>query len=286
MNFITHTNFFNFLDKLRSQYEVYVPTKKGNHRFYKKYTALADDIVVGEVRAFEPLKAFFTRAKEKVAEDFKDTIPHQEDKPFAVVGAKACDLKGFQVQDHVFGQPGDEDPFYKKTREQNLIISADCTLVLETCYCLALGVSPFPQECFDINLSSGPEGFLVETGSLKGEELVKANGSLFETADSNLISQKEIKRKKIAEQVENNIRENAVPGQDQFENIIEKNYKSPLWEEEAKTCVECGACNTVCPTCHCFLLSDQKNDKHLMRYRSWDSCMLKEQYRMRCLSFF
>ena len=60
-----------------------------------------------------------------------------------------------------------------------------------------------------------------------------------------------------------------------FEGIIEKNYVAPLWEEEAQTCVECAACNMICPTCHCFLLYDQKKEDLMARFRVWDSCMLK-----------
>ena len=58
--------------------------------------------------------------------------------------------------------------------------------------------------------------------------------------------------------------------------MIEKKYTSELWEDEAKTCVECGACNTICPTCHCFLLYDQKNEQQMRRLRIWDSCMIKD----------
>jgi len=48
-----------------------------------------------------------------------------------------------------------------------------------------------------------------------------------------------------------------------------------MWEEEAKACVECGACTLICPTCHCFLLYDQKDEARMARLRVWDSCMFK-----------
>ena len=72
----------------------------------------------------------------------------------AIVGVKACDLKGFLVQDQVFCK-GCQDPFYGRAREDNLIISADCTQVIDTCFCLALDVNPYPESHFDINLSRG-----------------------------------------------------------------------------------------------------------------------------------
>jgi ferredoxin len=38
------------------------------------------------------------------------------------------------------------------------------------------------------------------------------------------------------------------------------------------TCVECGGCNFICDTCHCFLLSDKGDAKENKKLRTWDSC--------------
>ena len=92
MHYLSREHLENLLKILKRDYDVFVPVKKGDQRFYKLYTTPSEDIVVGEVRPFEPLKAFFTRAREKVAEGFGAEVPHAQDKPLALVGAKACDL--------------------------------------------------------------------------------------------------------------------------------------------------------------------------------------------------
>lgn len=84
--YISNDNLIKLLDALKSDYEVFVPVKKNDRRFYKKYTQFSDDIVIGEVRPSEPLKAFFSRAREVVAEGFETDIPHSGDRPFAIVG--------------------------------------------------------------------------------------------------------------------------------------------------------------------------------------------------------
>ena len=276
MTYIPQNNLMKLLENLAKDYEVYVPVKKGSQRFYKKFTAPSDDIVIGEVRAFEPLKAFFSRAREVVAHGFYSAVPHAEDKPIAIVGVKACDLKGFKVQDHVFQGDDCPDPFYVKNRTENLIISADCTTAIDTCFCLAVGVQPHPQENFDLNLSAVDKGFVVAVGSDKGQKLVDTYASLFEDTPPDAIDQQTVLRATVVKQVEKNIKTNNVPHQDRYAGIIEKNFEADIWEDEAKNCVECGACNTICPTCHCFLLYDQKDEKKMERLRIWDSCMIKD----------
>jgi len=276
MDYISKYNLFKLLDTLKEDYKIFVPVKKGSQLFYKKFENHTDDIVIGEIRPFEPLKVFFTQAREVVAEGFSDDVPGAEKKPFAIIGVKACDLKGFKVLDHVFKDKDCPDPFYINNRKRNLIIASDCTCAINTCFCLALGIKPHPQADFDLNLSKARDGFVVEAGSQKGEEIIKRNSALFEKASKGAISDKDELRAKVIKEVEKSIKESEVPRQDQYKGIVEKGYKSDIWADEANQCVECGACNAVCPTCHCFLLYDQKDEQKMERLRIWDSCMIKD----------
>lgn len=276
MHYLSLPNFFKFLENLREDYQVYAPIKKANQRFYKRFQQSDSDILIGEVRAFEPLKSFFSLARERVADDFKSGIPQLRDKPFAIIGVKACDLKGFKIQDYVFKDGDCPDPLYLKMREENLIISADCTSCLDTCFCLALGSKPYPEENFDINLSQVRGGFILESGSEKGSKLLEKNSFLLEQPGNEFLKEKDDQRNKVIKRIEKNIEDNEIPYQESLKGIIEANFDSDIWADEAKTCVECGACNTICPTCHCFFLYDQKNLTSMARLRVWDSCMIKD----------
>jgi formate hydrogenlyase subunit 6/NADH:ubiquinone oxidoreductase subunit I len=276
MKFISRENLFVLLDGLKADYDVLVPYKKGIFRFYQSYISPSENIVIGEVRTTEPLKGFFTPAIEKVAEDFNPEIPTEKRKPFAIVGVKACDLHGFLIQDQVFLKPDRPDPFYARAREDNLIISADCTLALDTCFCLALGHNPYPESHFDINLSEVEGGFVVEAGSTKGRQTLESFKMLFEEASDSALENKGKIRKRTVAEVQSKIEEHEVPHQDQYQGMIERNYESKIWEEEAKRCVECGGCTMICPTCHCFVLSDQKEGDQFSRCRQWDSCMFRD----------
>ncbi|MFA5976346.1 MAG: 4Fe-4S dicluster domain-containing protein [Elusimicrobiota bacterium] len=273
------TDLAGFLNKLSDRFDVFVPVKKQNQRFFQKYTAVADNLVIGEVRPFEPLKAFFSRARERIAEGFSSDNPTPR-KPQAIVGVKACDLKGLKIQDHVFKNHGFPDPFYNRNRVDNLIISADCTCAIDTCFCLAVGVKPYPTEDFDLNLSLLEDRFLVEAGSDKGSNWLQQHASLFKRVTDKDVQLRDEQRVRVVQAVEQNLKTHEVPNQERFSGMIERNFASGIWEDEAKTCVECGACTQICPTCHCFLLYDQKEGDTLMRSRVWDSCMLKDYARV------
>lgn len=276
MYYISDSNFKLFLEKLNKEYNVIVPAKKGKKIFYRNYSGNGDSFEIGEVRASDPLKAFFFCAREKVAFNFEETISPGDKRPLCIVGVKACDLKGFKVQDHVFANDEYKDPFYMEKRQENLVISADCTGIIDTCFCTALGIQPRPEDNFDINVSRISGGFIAEAGSEKGITIIEKNNDLF----TNPSGSQEQERKKNRETVKNavieNIKATGIPYQERFKGMIEKNFTSDLWLEESKKCVECGACNTICPTCHCFLLYDQKDEKNLERLRIWDSCLIKD----------
>jgi len=272
--FISATNLRFVLDELQSRYSVLVPVRDGDGLFYEVLSSTR--VVIGEVRAVEPLKSFFFRAKQIVAENYSDSIPGSRNKPLCIVAAKACDLKGFRVLDAVFMGDDYVDPFYADARKRNLIISADCTTALDVCFCLAVDVKPFPDANFDINLSEVQDGYVVQVGSEKGSGVVEEYADYFQEAGAGQLKQRDEQRSRVREQVRANIRNNGVPAQERLAGAIVRNFDNLLWQEEAETCVECGACNTICPTCHCFLLSDQLSDRDLTRYRLWDSCLIKD----------
>ena len=284
MRYISWANLKLLLDDLSDEYQVFVPVQKKENRFYKRYDGSVDDVVIGGVRAFEPLKAFYFPAVEKVADGYSPEVPHAKDTPMCIVGVKACDLKGFKVLDHVFLDEGNEykEHSYQKRREENLIISSDCTCAIDTCFCLAVGVKPYPQEDFDINLSPVGDGFFVFVGSGRGKTIVESHGDLFVEPGEDLMAAQEQSRLRVLKEVEANIEKAALPGQEKYEGIVENGFDSRLWKEEAEACVECGACNTICPTCHCFLLYEQsradgeEGNGDFARFRMWDSCLVKD----------
>ncbi|HPO13395.1 MAG TPA: 4Fe-4S dicluster domain-containing protein [Candidatus Hydrogenedentes bacterium] len=276
MQYIAEGNSVELLRRISGTYEVYAPRKNARGYSLERWNSSAAPITMGGARMSEPLKAFFFQPRQLVAENFSPNIPPLSGKPRCIVGVKACDLAGLEFLDRVFNAPEDRDPFYARVREQTLIIAADCTAALDTCFCLALGIDPFPKKNFDIALSPVNGGYLVETGSEKGRDIVTSHSNLFTEPDEAVLSKREEQRARVKRDAASRIDECGVPSVTSSEQWIARHYESELWKEEAKPCVECGACNTICPTCHCFLLYDQMQGGQLARYRTWDSCLYKD----------
>ncbi len=273
--FINKPNLDRLVKSLSKTYKIFAPVKVDNNRFYKKVGEDGlEKSVIGEIRAVEPIKSFYFPARTKIAEYFSSKeYSYAKERPIAIIGVKSCDLASFKVMDYVYSQEPFRDPLYVSKREEGLIISSDCTCYGETCFCVAIGIMPYPTEGFDINLSEMEGGYLAESGSLKGEKIVKEYFKLFQAANP-YIEKRDSNRKKLKEGLLEHVKKSRIPPKDSIQPAFKGKFDSSLWEEVAKACVECGACNMICPACHCFILMDQKKENGFERLRMWDSCLL------------
>ena len=199
--------------------------------------------------------------------------PDAPDGPQAVIGVKGCDLRALAVLDFVF--TGDvADPFYALNRERTLVISSDCTAFKEVCFCTLVGGSPHPEGVYDLNLSPVDGGYLVHVGSPRGRALVEGAAGLFVDPAPAQREEASAARARVTALIEERQRACGYLWGGTTKGLMERVYESGVWEEEAGRCVECGACNFVCPTCHCFLLSDHGREE-FRRMRNWDACQYK-----------
>jgi ferredoxin len=270
-HFITDTDLVAFLGSLEKRGDLYVTTRdeEGNVKL-KRYSEIGDYKYPG-VRALQPLKPFFFSALEEVAEyPSKEETSLKESKRFTIVGAAGCDLRAIQALDKVFLEGDFKDPFYEEKRNKALIIGIDCTEPLETCFCTLVGVNPYGEKTFDLNLTKIEGGYVVEVGSDKGKEVVEADKTLFKPATDKHLSQREAIRSKAKETVEKQSKEFKPPGT--WQEVLASAYEDGSWTRNVETCVECGACLFICPTCQCFLLYDQKYGDRYKRLKMWDTC--------------
>lgn len=263
--YINRADWEKFLGQISKTYRIYAPQEVTNELAYQLLAQEnVNNTIYSTYRAVQPLKTFFCLPQEKVTE-----VTPQAEKTI-VLGVKNCDLKALQVLDKIFLEGDFVEPFYKDRRDKTLIISSDCYQPKDTCFCTLLDNNPFPEEGFDLNVSPTDDGFLLEVGSSKGESFIASIKEDLKEATSDLIEKREKKRKVAKEKVIEINRE--FKTERPFPTVVKEEYASPVWEEVAKTCVECGACTNICPSCYCFLLVDTKDEGKFPKVKFWDSC--------------
>jgi len=283
--FITDSDFEKFLDNLEESGKIYIPqavtNRKGETNYPFELRSEDKKFTYFGYRPNNPLKIFLFAGRIKVAEypakageDLK--VPSES---VTVVGAAACDVESLKSLDAIFLQEEFTDIFYRERRNNTFIVSADCTQPRENCLCTLAGLSPYPEEGFDLNISSVKNGFIIEAGSEKGEKAVARNISLFTDAGKELIRERDKKRSETTRKVEELNKEYTLSKSRR--EILEIQRETDQWYEHVRTCIACGACLFACPTCHCFLLYDQEGSlRKFQRIKEWDACSYAGYSRM------
>ncbi len=187
-------------------------------------------------------------------------------KPMVLFGLRPCDAKGLVVSNLVFQNNRFTDPYWKSKYEAAIKIGLACERPPSpNCFCTAVGGSPFGEEGLDALAVISDGDLAIKTITVEGEEFLKNLAGL----ESGQVAAEMAEKKKAAEE--------RLPGPiDQAKvaagEILEI-YNQPHWKDTADRCLNCGICTFVCPTCHCFDIQDEQNEKGGVRMRNWDTCM-------------
>ncbi|MGB9643050.1 MAG: 4Fe-4S dicluster domain-containing protein [Candidatus Ratteibacteria bacterium] len=270
--FIENNKIENFISRWLGVYDVFAPFSRNQHLLYEPLSIEnIDDAVIGAVRTIQPLKFFFQPFQERIVPEI--TNPRKS----VIIGVANCDLQGLKILDKVFLDGDYRDPNFIFRRQNTFIVSIDCTQPLSVCFCKSLGLNPYPEGGFDLNLTKIESGFVVDVGSEKGEFLL-GDRSFLKDANEPVLEE----RKKLRE----NISTKVLQYNEQFHipNKISKEFRirfdSRKWEMVWKNCVQCGSCTNVCPSCVCFLLEDVSKNENFVKAKIWDSCLLPGYARM------
>ncbi len=244
--------------------------------FLKPYPEVKkEEIVFNAYRCIEPARTYFSPPKENLGNYFKDAQSQNNAKPLAICGLKNCDIFSLKIQDFVFLGGNEPDSFYQSRRGNALIISSDCPNFKEACFCRAFDINPHVSEGFDFNLSPLNDGYLLDIGSAKAENITATMRKILIPATAAQASAREQKRESVIKRLEGHLSHHKIPKKETLKEIVVSGYDSLVWQEQMLNCVECGGCVFMCDTCHCFLLADRPESENAKRIRIWDGCLYK-----------
>ena len=272
----------NQLDQLfaeiASAKTLYLPT---DTKAGAKYTKWQQGAVLSDaLNTVRSAKDFFFPQTENLM-DFKvegknieviDSRSECED--FVLFGVRACDVKSFEVLDRVFlAEP--VDSYYKNRREHGIILSLACTRPQETCFCGTFGIDAAEPEG-DVVCYKTADALYLDAKSEKGNALLDSLTCLTEDADTAPVeAQKAQTRTYLAKLPLADLKTDGFGA-----GTTSKFFDAPEWKELSATCLGCGTCTFVCPTCQCYDIKDFNTGHGVKRFRCWDSCMYSDFTKM------
>jgi ferredoxin len=189
---------------------------------------------------------------------------------FVVFGVRACDARSFEILDKVFlSDP--VDSYYKNRREHGTIVTLACNRPTETCFCRTFGIDGASPEG-DVACWMNEDALLLEAKSEKGEKLLASIGSILSDGDAAEAETVQSSIRTILDKLPlKDLNTEKFDGKDLMET-----FNDPKWAELSQSCLACGTCTFVCPTCQCYDIRDYDTGHGIKRFRCWDSCMYSD----------
>lgn len=260
-----------FVDFLSKDYKVYGPVKKGTEHIFGPIKTVSDLELEYQTTILPPKKLlhqpFETMFHFTTDGNIKEEQNSKEKQ--VLLGVHPCDVNAIAVLDKVYMHEY-PDPYYKRKRNNTIIIALNCNTVGETCFCSLIGTGPILESKYDILMTNLGNEYLLEAGSKVGDNILEKIG-ISEASDSSIL-EKQNKVSDLMKKVPQPMPAKILP------KLLEKSFRHPIWDKLAKECLACGSCTMVCPTCFCYNVIDQidLDLKNGQRQRVWDSCLILE----------
>jgi sulfhydrogenase subunit beta (sulfur reductase) len=262
-----------FYEEIIGKFETYAPVEKFDKYDYKKVSNLSEcdpDSPIETTMSIKPL--FFPKTAKimKFKEDSSGTTLSETDEdPLAgsrvILGVKHCDARGLQVLDQVYKWDY-IDTDYQKRRINTVIVSTRCDKAGNQCFCTSLDYDVENSDAHDVRIVNGLDGKIyIQAVTEKGEKLIKSSSIQHQAPDG---AKDELSKHYKAFEASFRLKMDYT----EVNAKLQKLFDSPEFETVSSSCISCNTCAFICPTCHCFKISDEKIKDTGVRYKSYDSC--------------
>jgi ferredoxin len=180
-------------------------------------------------------------------------------------GVRPCDARALGLLDRVFIDGQQSDPYYARLREKTTVIGLACSQAMPSCFCTSVGGGPGDTTGMDVQATALEKRLLLRATTPKGGELLASASDLLTEAGPEAVQEAEEQVRSVEAQLA------PVPAAGSDRRLAEA-FEAPLWETAGRKCLGCGTCSFLCPTCHCFDISDEVRGDRGRRVRTWDCC--------------
>ena len=172
-----------------------------------------------------------------------------------ILGCRPCDAASLVILDAMLLEPV-RDSRYARRREETTIVTVACSRADGACFCTSMGYGPHEETGSDVLLLPAGGSYIVRAVTDKGRALLEDLG-IEADAGGEPDSPPEVGRKVDT---------------DGLKTWLDRNFENERWQDASINCISCGICYYLCPTCHCFDITDEAGVAKGERYRIWDCC--------------
>lgn len=261
---LSNPDYTEILSRLMQEYLLYAPVKNEKELTFQLMKDVSQIAIKGSSNTrFPPKSLFFPQSEVlmKYAGGLHSVENEEKDK--MLFGIRPCDARAISLLDHAFDDEQAPDHYWQSKRDSAIVISYACLAPRETCFCTAVGGSPFDAAGADAQFVKLEDGFVVQVYSKRAEKIF---ADLPDAQKDMLKAVKTLSAQVIAGMPE------ALEKQQVHDKLLDL-FESDFWRETSESCLGCGVCTFLCPTCFCFDIVDETLRKE--RVRNWDSCMFR-----------
>lgn len=275
MNIITKHDFNEFINLLieDENYDVHGVKSKGSTFVFGPLDS-SDELRLDYDTTILPPKKYFLPQYETLMEfDMDNPLSvkkKDEIKQKILVGVHSYDFIAIRQMDAYY-LTTDVSKEYLSRRKNTIIIVSDVLTVNKRAFFGSMNTADLDNG-YDLYITDLGDKVAIETGSKKGEELLK-KASKVRSAGNVEIQKVEAVRSAAKEQAKRGMK--VQPSQ--WYSLLDQNYGSSVWKSQSEKCLACGTCTMVCPTCYCYDIVDDVDLKDQgKRIRTWDGCLLRQ----------
>ncbi|MHA1763879.1 MAG: 4Fe-4S dicluster domain-containing protein [Promethearchaeota archaeon] len=268
-------NVGKMIEALKEEYTIFAPVIEEGNVFFKKVSS-GEEIALDYLNSkIPPKEVLFPKVEtlfefKQVGDDIEIIPPKLEEKKTIIFGIRPCDAHSLKLMHMFFGFGEFKDELFLKKWDNTILMGMACNHPRSTCFCTSLQGHPFNKEDVDIFLVDLGKRYLVEGITEKGNEVLGKIKGLGHAREEDLE-----KALELSTQAELAMKPLVDLGK--VPEILNSNFDHPIWKEISYTCLSCGSCVFLCPTCHCFDVIDENDqyNKRGRRIRIWDTCQFK-----------